>query len=430
MSLNNTALPATRALRIGVVHKGRVVHEQVFSESERIRIGSDRNADIVLAPGTVPRCRTLFNKQGDAWQLCLQAQDQGRLSKGPIRDLAQCIAAGKTQVSLDCSGKGKISLGQVTVLFQLIPAPAGRLQAGAFRPRLVEEDDPVFLGSLALISSAAAVLMIWVVQQEPLVRLTIEEVPPHIAEMIFVQPAPKPVPELGVLRDPEAPATAVKRVETLVVEQPDLGIGSSPRSAGERKVLAQQTVHNALDVFGLGNQGESRFQTLISDRGSEVEDLFAEKIANSIGQVQTATMGPSIRRGSNSELTIGSVVLEQTETHASQVATNPVVDVMGRAPNTEELVTGDNQALEKLLRRQLGPAVKTCYEQVLNSNPSAEGRIEVRLELFDGEVMELTMVYNEIAPQMGTCLSRAANRWSFGLAEGSVVMPYVLSHSE
>ena len=141
-------------------------------------------------------------------------------------------------------------------------------------------------------------------------------------------------------------------------------------------------------------------------------------------------MGPSIRRGSNSELTIGSVVLEQTETHASQVATNPVVDVMGRAPNTEELVTGDNQALEKLLRRQLGPAVKTCYEQVLNSNPSAEGRIEVRLELFDGEVMELTMVYNEIAPQMGTCLSRAANRWSFGLAEGSVVMPYVLSHSE
>ena len=430
MSLNSTALPAKRALRIGIVHQGRVVHEQVFSESKRIRIGSDHNADIVLAPGTVPRCRTLFSKQGNAWQLCLQAQDQGCLSKGLIRDLAERIAAGATQVPLDRSVKGKISLGQVTVLFQLVPAPSGRLEPGAFRPRLVEKDDPIFLGSLALISSAAAVLMIWVVQQEPIVRLTIEEVPPHIAEMIFVQPAPKPDPELAVRRDPEAPATAVKRLETLVLEQPDLELGSSQRSAGERKELAQQTVHNALDLFGLGTQGESRFQTLISDRSSEVEDLFAEKIAHSIGQVQTATMGPSIRRDNDSELSIGSVLLEQTETHASRVDTSPVVNVTGRVPNTEELVKSDNQALEKLLRRQLGPAVKTCYEQVLNSNPSAGGRIEVRLELFDGEVMELTMVYNEIDPQMGACLSRAANRWSFGHAEGSVIMPYVLSPSE
>jgi hypothetical protein len=316
------------------------------------------------------------------------------------------------------------------VLFQVVPAPVDRLQPGAFRPRLMEEDDPIFLGSLALISSAAAVMMLWVVQQEPIVRLTIEEVRPDIAGMIFLQPHPKPDPKRVVLRDPEAPPTSAQRVETLELEQPDLGIGSPSRSAGERKELAQQTVNNALDVFGLGTQKGSRFQTRISDRSVEVEDLFAEALAHSIGQVQTATMGPSIRRANGSELSIGPVVLERAETHATRVGTRPVVDVQGRVPDTEEWVTSDKQALEKLLRRQLGPAVKTCYEQVLNSNPSAGGRIEVRLELFDGEVMELTMVYNEIDPHMGTCLGRAANRWSFGHAEGSVLMPYVLSPSE
>ena len=430
MSLNSTALPAKRALRIGIVHNGRVVHEQVFSDSERIRIGSDPNADIVLAPGTVPPCRTLFNKQGNTWQICLQAQDQGRISKGLVRGLAQRIASGATQVPLDRSMKGKLSLGQVTVLFQVIPAPVDRLQPGAFRPRLVEEGDPIFLGSLALISSAAAVMMLWVVQQEPIVRLTIEEVQPDIAGMIFVRLHDQPDPKRVVLRDPEAPTTAVQRVETLELEQPDLGIGRAARSAGERKELAQKTVNNALDVLGLGTQKGSRFQTRTSDRSVEVEDLFAEVLAHSIDQVQTASMGPSIRRANDSELSIGSVVLERAETHATRVGKRPVVDVQGRVPDTEEWVTSDKQALEKLLRRQLGPAVKTCYEQVLNSNPSAGGRIEVRMELFDGEVMELTMVYNEIDPQMGTCLSRAANRWSFGHATGSVVMPYVLSSSE
>lgn len=429
MSLNTTALPAKRALRIGIVQQGRVVHEQVFSESQRIRIGSDHNADIVLPPGQVPHSRTLFKKQGNTWQLCLNPQDQGRISEGKVRDLAQRISSGDTEIPLDRSVKGKLSLGEVTVLFQLVPAPGGTMQAGAFRPRFVDEDDPVFLGSLALISSAAAVLMIWVVQQEPMERVTIQELPPQVTQMLFEQVDPAPDTELEAQVDPLAPPTAVERVEVLeVIEPPPRS--ANPVDPGERRELAQQTVGDALETLGIGTRGVSSINERILDRSAEWDERVAAAIARSNGEVQIASMGPSVKAGPNTELEFAVVDLQKGETHAAQVGKGPGAGVKGRAPNTKEVVTSDNQGLEKLLRRQLGPAVKTCYEQALNRSPSAGGRIEVRLELFDGEVMETAMAHNDIDAELGACLDRASTRWHFQDAEGTVVVPYVLSPSQ
>lgn len=429
MSLNSTALPAKRALRIGIVQQGRIVHEQVFSESQRIRIGSDHNADIVLPPGQVPASRTLFSKRGNTWQLCLQSQDQGRIADGQVRDLAQRIASGDTEIPLDRSVKGKISLGEVTVLFQLVPAPGGAMQPGAFRPRLVDEDDPVFLGSLALISSAAAVLMVWVVQQEPVQRVTIEELPPQVVEMIFEQRDPPPEVEVVAQIDPEAPSTQVERVESLE-PQPEREGPAAPENVEERRELAQQTVGQAMEALGIGTRGTSLINERILDRSDEWNDRVAAAIARSNGEVQTASMGPSVKTVEEPVLVIGPVDLDPTVTKNTTVTKGPGVGVRGTPPIIKDVVTSDSKALEKLLRRQMGPAVKRCYEQALNRSPSASGRIEVRVELYDGDVMETAMAHNDIDAEMGACLSRASTRWNFKDAEGTMVVPYVLTPSQ
>lgn len=433
MSLNSTALPAKRALRIGIVHQGRVVHEQVFSESQRIRIGSDHNANIVLAPGQVPHSRTLFNKQGNTWQLCLQGQDQGRISEGKVRDLALRIASGDTKIPLDRSVKGKISLGEVTVLFQLVPAPGGSMQPGAFRPRFVDQDDPAFLGSLALISSAAAVLMIWVVQQEPMERVTIEELRPQVAQMVFEnRPIVEQVKAI-VAPDPDAPGELVDRVEQSDPGEagpsiPDLSLLSTdrpPPTMEELKAEAQDRIDHL--VFGSRDgDSASRTESVFGHNDQEGEAL--DVLLRRRFELQKAGIGLAPKQGTGAE--IGAVVLQKRDSQDTKLGAGPIVGVRGRAPNTKEVVTSDNKQLEKLLRWHLGPAVKTCYEQVLNVTPSANGRIEIRLELSDGDVVDVFMAYNDIDPEMGACLSRAGNRWQFGDAEGSVIMPYVLSPSQ
>lgn len=430
MSLNSTALPARRALRIGIVQQGRVVHEQVFSESKSVRLGSHHSADIVLAPGAVPELRTLFARTGNTWQLCLEGQDQGRISEGRVRDLAQRIASGDTKIPLDNKVRGKISLGEVTVLFQLVPAPSGAMLPGAFRPTFIDADDPVFLGSLALISSAAAVLMIWVMQQEPVQRVTLGDLSPRVTQLVFEQPRVDP-PEIEVVAevDPEGPPTEVERVEQLEAGEP----GEGPEAGEAEASAASGAPKKGTDIIALfiGSRDgdESQRTDAVFGHNDQVgEDL--QKLLDRTTEIQRAGVGMVVREAQ--ELDIGEVDIHGPEVQGTQVGTGPgtSVRVTGKRPRTDDIVAGNKNELQALLRKQLAPAVKRCYDQALNRSPSHGGRIEVRLELFDGEVMELGMAHNEIDAELGHCLDRASTRWTFKGAEGTVVVPYVLSPNQ
>lgn len=430
MSLNSPALPARRALRIGIVQQGRVVHEQVFSESKSVRLGSHHSADIVLAPGGVPELRTLFARDGNTWQLCLEGQDQGRISEGKVRNLAQRIASGDTTIPLDNRVRGKISLGEVTVLFQLIPAPSGAMLPGAFRPTFIDQDDPVFLGSLALISSAAAVLMIWVMQQEPVQRVSLEDLSPRVTQLVFEQPREDP-PEIEVVAevDPEGPPTEVERVER-VEQLEQLEVSAEPGLGGATEPAPPMSAEEMVALVIASRDGDEDARTDEAfghnDRvGEELKKLLARKT-----KIQEAGVGMVVREVQ--EVDIGEVDIHGSEVRGTEVATGPgtTINVTGKRPRTEELVAGNMNELQALLRKQLGPDVKRCYDSALNRSPTHGGRIEVRLELYDGDVMELGMAHNDIDAELGLCLERASTRWNFKDAEGTVIVPYVLSPNQ
>src|SRR5689334_2712550 len=125
------AVSKPKILRIGIIQGGRIVEERLVRKRENITIGQSAKNMFVVPSEALPRNWLLFEVRGNRYVAHFSDGMDARIAVGnEIISLAQLRQTGKIQkhgaswtMPLDERSRGKITLADMTILFQFVTPP-------------------------------------------------------------------------------------------------------------------------------------------------------------------------------------------------------------------------------------------------------------------------------------------------------------------
>ncbi len=425
-------MAAQKVLRVGVIQGGKIVEERIFPARAPVTIGSSQKASIVVPASDLPAAYQLLSFQGAGYVLHFEESMEGRIqSPQGASELGAIIAQGGAKQSgksytlaLKEDHRGKVMLGEVTVLFQFVlpPPEAPKLVL----PREAKGNhfksmDRLFVSlltaSLLTHGSCYGVLANTEVKKE----VTLEEIPDRYAKLLIPEKQPerpKPVEEKAATTTEAAPA---KQEEAKA--EPDQGKKQgSPAEDAQKKAAHAAAVAKAVqskgilkvlgslgpgggggavaDVFGSGG-GIGDVATALSGAGgvAVATDPGAgggrkgggQGGAASIGDLATSG-GGNVGLGTKSEVRVsGSVATEAAEIDSSEI---------------------DQGKLNSFVRARMG-LVKACYENALKRNPNLKGKLTIRFTILEtGGLADIVTALNTIgSSEVASCIIGTMRTW-------------------
>lgn len=430
-----------KVLRIGIILDGKIVQERLIKAGETVTVGDSAKNTFVLPKTTLPRPDyPLFVAKGQQYFLSFTDDMKGKISTGGavvgLDKVRQDPTVAKEKdgwrLPLSEQDRGKINIDSFTVLFQFVPAPPQQVVKPIpmdFRPRLLNEDDTILFGFLALFSSLGFVFLIWVWNTE-VKELTIEDVDERWTKLII-----EPPEQVEIIEQPteEGPAETTKPEEKKVEEKPsEQKPAGEQKSAEQRRAEAMESVkQKSLLIQTLLTRGDSSSGTA-KDLWSDTNDLGqlndALKGASGVEAVSESTKGLRTGGGGTAEdADIGDIQGAKGGTAA--VSEGPAVKV-GKVSAEEgdagDLDTPDAEKVKGVVKRNTGQ-LKYCYEQELKADPNLAGRVEIEWVVTGGRVTSANVLVNTTGnSQLGTCIVGKIKRWTFPAEiEGEISWPFV-----
>ncbi len=451
------AQPNSKVLRIGIVQDGKIVQERLIKAGEPVTVGESTKNTFVFPPSSLPKKHALFVPKGKGYVLNFTEDMAGKISYknaiislGQLRERGEAVRKGGAfALPLSEGNRGKVSIDGVTVLFQFVPPPPEPLRAVKmdFKPKLLDDDDPVFLGFLALWTAMAAVLMIVVYNTEPNQTRALAEIPDRFTELVL---KPEPSDDVPDLEDVEKSDEVNENLEVAKKETADATADADaepaeapPEEAAPQEVVEARRQEQARDqvmqessllMALMGTTGEN-------NNGDRVRDLFAEDdwggqnldeaLANVSGAEVATTADVGVREavgGGEGSADIGDLAVASTG--GTGVGTGVQTQVEGIVTGgTADIVSaGDASGIQAVIRRYRGQ-VKYCYDARLKENPSLEGRVDIQFSIARGRVLSASVLGNTTGDaQLGDCIARKVQGWRFDSSEeAEVVYPFILA---
>ena len=127
-----------RVLRIGVVHDGHLVLERRFRKAEDVTVGSSKKCVLQLPGSSVPEIFPLFTYAHGDYSLHISSGMTGAMSQDDqVVTLDSLKASGKAAYAGDEwvlplreRDRGKVTLGDVELLFQVVVPTRATRRAG------------------------------------------------------------------------------------------------------------------------------------------------------------------------------------------------------------------------------------------------------------------------------------------------------------
>lgn len=446
-----------KVLRIGVVKDGKVVHEKLIKPGQSVTIGESAKNTFVVSGATFGKRHTLFVAKGDTYGLQFTEKMDGRLStREGIQSLVELREKGTASrkgdawlLPLEHKSRGKVAVDDYTVLFQFVAAPpeSARVVAGVhdFRPKLLEEDDPVFLGLLALFSGMAAVLMIYVYNTEPVEMVGLEDIPDRFVDLV-IPASDTPVEEIKI-EDPNAESTEVKKEEVKKEEVSKDTKERKPKTAEERAREEAARIQKKKDDL---SKKSKLLAGLIGTTGSNnsgqtVEDVFGDKDAKiqSLEEALKGVSGSGIAneesmglqggadRSGRGDSSIGD--LNRGGAGESNVGAGPATKLRSGNANlgTIDVSEGENVDKVRVALKKYQTQVKACYEVRLKENPNLSGRIAISVTVNSGQVRGVKFDENTTGDKdLETCVTGKVRTWRFDSSvTDEIYLPFALSPS-
>ncbi|MBK8254030.1 MAG: AgmX/PglI C-terminal domain-containing protein [Polyangiaceae bacterium] len=115
----------TKALRVGLVHKGKVVDERVIDPGKSVTVGPNEKATFVINDRSLPPNFKLFESHNGTFRLCVTAPIVGKVVQdGGSVEFGSSTHISTQSIDLKPDARGKLTIGEHVVLFQLvIPTP-------------------------------------------------------------------------------------------------------------------------------------------------------------------------------------------------------------------------------------------------------------------------------------------------------------------
>jgi len=425
----------TKVLCIRII-QGTNILDKTVDIGESVTVGESAKCTFVLPGSELPEAEfALFRASGNGYVLRFAKGVDGRLESGgrveKLTELIDDVRVTKdgpvAQVPLTEKDRGKIKIGSTKILFQFLPKPPAKvlkpLQAMDFRPRLMQDDDPVFLGFLLIWTAIACVMVVWVWNTEP-PEYTLEDVPDRFAKVIVPQKAEKTVTEEKKEETTEE-KTAGTEIDEPIDEPPEPEKKVVDRPAPEKKNVddikreaerkSEITKKSAiLQMLGTTGEGKGVTANLWApeERGGsdDLNAVLAEKT------MVAADEGPKLREtkaGGN----------EAVKRDIKGVGGGTGGDVTGPAVTVKPRVrveagsvaaSGDESAVKAVVKRYSGQ-LTYCYEKRLKAVPTLEGRVEVVWNVMAGRVegTPVVVVNGTGDAELADCITKKIRRWQF-----------------
>ncbi|MEZ4235973.1 MAG: AgmX/PglI C-terminal domain-containing protein [Myxococcota bacterium] len=436
-----------KLLRMAIFQDGDQIQQRVMKAGEPVTIGDSPKSTFVMRIDGLPSNEFLLFKPTPAGYALQVAEPMvGKLqehsgsdAKAPAVSLKAMQtdphverSNGVVSIPLQEHHRGKIEIGRVMILFQFVSPPPVRaavpIQQMNFRPRLIEEDDPVFLGFLGIWSALGIVLAIWVWRTEPR-PFTLDDVPDRYVQLI-PQPT-EPEPEL-VVEDIGA-AQERKAEQTDGQEAMEQASNDHERAKAERQRKDELIAGSPLLQGFVGTQGESSngvVENLWSGAQQGLGDV--DKMLSQAGSVTGDTVAnASTRLGSagGTEAASGGTIDKLGGGKAQGVAGPKVVvkPKVSAGSGTVDAVSGSEGEFRGTIKQYAGQ-LRYCYESILKTDPTLEGRVEVRWTVQGGKVVGVPYVVANTtgSGELGECVVRKIRRWEFPPdAEGDMSFPFL-----
>ncbi|MBW1876930.1 MAG: energy transducer TonB [Deltaproteobacteria bacterium] len=437
-----------KVLRIGIIQDGKIVQERLIRSGESVTVGESTRNTFVLPGGRLPRKEyPLFVAGRSGYVLNFTRDMRGKISSGgavvgldKLRNDPGVHRESKSwRLPLTEQDRGKIRINGVTILFQFVSPPPAQavkpLMAMDFRPRILDDDDPIFLGFLAIFTALAVVLLIWVWNTEPPKTRSLAEIPDRFTKLVLEQQDIE-IKEIE-LDDLQGPSTLKEEPKEQEAEASGAGEKEGPKTAVEkakhREDLKQSVTEKSLLLKMFVNRGEN-------PRGETAEDLWSEAdkgledldaAVRDVKGVEVAGSGNQDLRkgagGTSEDVDIGD--LRGVGGGSSELGGGPEVEVTGEVDlgtPSDLSEAGDAPAVRGVVEEHFGQ-LTYCYEQQLKLDPGLGGRVEVEWHVRGGRVTSANVFANTTGnSELGRCIVSKIRRWRFPESvEGEILYPFI-----
>lgn len=446
--------PSSKVLRIGVIQNGKIIEERIVRKRETVTVGqSEKNTFIVVSSELPSRFEMFESRHGGAgYTLQFTEGMKGRVSsRGDVKELEELRKSGFAkkkgkvfQVPLNDTSRGKVVVGDSTILFQFVAPPPiqprpqlpAAVKGGVFR-NIEWFITVAWFVSLCLHTGFLTYLETtdWPVVSRWDKYLELQELITP-SEATFEKKKKKnddkgegdkkeeeDKEEKEEEKKPEK-KKAQKEEQTEKRSAEEIAREKAQRRAEIAEQLAQRGINKI--IGSLGGEGEGAIVDVLGqgDVGAD-QDALLEQVAG-VGVAtgdSRALRGPAGGKGSGEVADIGQVKMKggDATVKTGGAGTERKVKVDVKRKNAEAVDgTGDlnPQEVNKVIGRRMS-AIKGCYEKALRRDPNLKGKLVVRFTIAgSGRVTAARVVQNDLTPEVGDCVVSKFKAFRFPQPDG------------
>lgn len=431
-----TSVRAPKVLRVAVVVDDLLCDEVHQHEAGSLSVGSDYRSDVVLFGRHVPQKHVLFDYRNGAYFLDVPAEARGKVSLGskafPIGVLRQRFGAGDVlRVKLPAKAKGKLLLGDSTIMFQfaapkeLPPRLSFPVQ---FKPRIDDMFNSRDLSTMAVSLLTLGSYFTWAAIAEYDSSFDIDSIDERFVTAMGIkkkEAEPEPEAEEEEEQDELAEEDESKKQKPEDKPKPEKKLDRPPEKFSAKAVAQARNVGIARVLGTYGGPGEGTVLDIIESTENDLGDLFAQGMTTTMladgGAITAFVPG-------GEGLSLGGQVLD---TQGFELGDGPELErteekrerkIAGKAKISKSEVFGDidGKSVSAQINRRLS-ALQFCYNQVLSSRPDLAGKITFTVGISEmGSVTSVSIEEDTVGDaKVKTCAQAKIKGWRFGSQEGS-----------
>ncbi|HNW81375.1 MAG TPA: AgmX/PglI C-terminal domain-containing protein [bacterium] len=445
MTLNNS----DKVLRVGVIHNGKILDEQIFRKPETVFVGDSEKSHFVVPSSSFPSRFPIFYFKSGRYELVVMENMTGKVFlKGKVIEIEEVIKKGMLKkrgnayiLPLSLDSRGKVMVGSAVVIFQFITPPpkAPKLKLprsirGSWTQR-VDWPFTTIEGVLAIMSY----LFFGVYLQnlpDPAPH-DFSDIPSRFARML--------APDLDKMEE------EVKDDKKALEDLNSKGVASTkkaeekvdsnakrpnkPRDAATiqkeesiRVAEIQKKVAGIGLIRMIGSMGEGAQGGVIADvLGDGGKDSDIDTALSGVKQIGIATNSSQRSRkgdvGATETAKIDTLDVKKSDGKIG-VQGRSEKAVVGRASVGATEVDGqiDVSSVSQIIKNN-EPAVKRCYDKGLLTNPTLKGKVAVSIMINSAGRVEVVDITQDTVGDAAVtqCIKGVVMRLRFPKPDGGAV---------
>jgi hypothetical protein len=429
-------------LRVALIQGPKIVEDRTLKKRVAVSVGQNATNTFVVPVSNLPPSFTLFEVADGAYQLCFTAEMDGKvLVKGAEVTLEQARSQGLAkprkgnvfQLPLTDASKGRVVLGEVTLLFQFVtppPEPPKVELPPNIRGTLIDQGDRFFFTvaavSLFLHFSGAAYIVMQPMPEER--EVSLEELPDRFIKTMMPEAKPPPAPKVA---DKGGDKPDKKTEEAKADDKPK----PATTNADKRAALNQKVASaGLLKVIGSASGGGGAFEDVLGSSSGAGDVAAALSGASGVGVATADALGAAGPKGGAAGKAADIGALGTSGGGNVTLGAKGDATIRGgvsmQAPEVESGAV-DREKLASYVRgRKM--AIQQCYEKELKRNPSLKGKIVVRFTISTaGRATEIDIEENSLNNEaVASCIKTVIRGWVFPFKPPSdvpVAYPFVFA---